>query len=74
MLPTVRIPGHLLGITGTLSLLAETLETICADYCSCRAGFQHVLFTDGIKAVTPNGVLGNPHGMSSELGFACLNG
>jgi creatinine amidohydrolase len=31
------------------------------------------VFTDGIKAVTPNGVLGNPHGMSSELGFACLN-
>ncbi|MGS2591055.1 hypothetical protein [Streptomyces hebeiensis] len=32
------------------------------------------LFTDGGKAVASNGVLGNPRGMSSELGFACLNG
>lgn len=31
------------------------------------------LFTDGVKAVAPGGVLGNPHGMSSGLGFACLN-
>ncbi len=31
------------------------------------------VFTDGIKAITPSGVLGDPHGMSSELGFACLN-
>ncbi|GAA3651352.1 hypothetical protein GCM10022420_028880 [Streptomyces iranensis] len=31
------------------------------------------VFTDGVKAVASRGVLGNPHGMSSELGFACLN-
>ncbi|MER8003157.1 hypothetical protein [Streptomyces sp. NPDC095613] len=31
------------------------------------------LFTDGVKAVASDGVLGNPRGMSSELGFACLN-
>jgi creatinine amidohydrolase len=31
------------------------------------------VFTDGIRAVAPNGVLGDPRGMSSELGFSCLN-
>ncbi|TMU98451.1 creatininase family protein [Streptomyces sp. DASNCL29] len=30
------------------------------------------VFTDGVKAVAPSGVLGDPRGMSSELGFACL--
>ncbi|NIY64105.1 hypothetical protein SMALB_2056 [Streptomyces malaysiensis] len=30
------------------------------------------VFTDGVKAVAPGGVLGDPRGMSSELGFACL--
>lgn len=29
-------------------------------------------FTDGVKAVAPSGVLGDPRGMSSELGSACL--
>jgi len=31
------------------------------------------IFTNGVKAVAPNGVLGNPQGMSSDLGFACLS-
>ncbi|WP_116204719.1 creatininase family protein [Amycolatopsis circi] len=31
------------------------------------------VLTGGVKAVAPNGVLGNPHGMSSDLGFACLS-
>ncbi|MCQ8195501.1 creatininase family protein [Streptomyces rugosispiralis] len=31
------------------------------------------VFTDGVKAVAPSGVLGDPRGMSSELGFACLS-
>ncbi|GAA1171873.1 creatininase family protein [Streptomyces hebeiensis] len=31
------------------------------------------VFTNGLKEVASNGVLGNPRGMSSELGFACLN-
>jgi creatinine amidohydrolase len=30
------------------------------------------IFTEGVKAVAPNGVLGDPRGMSRELGFACL--
>src|ERR1700744_6509287 len=29
------------------------------------------VFTDGIRAIAPNGVLGDPQGMSSELGFSC---
>ncbi|MFB9929749.1 creatininase family protein [Amycolatopsis halotolerans] len=31
------------------------------------------VLTGGVKAVAPDGVLGDPRGMSSELGFACLN-
>lgn len=31
------------------------------------------VFTDGVKAVAPNGVLGDPRGMSADLGFACLS-
>jgi creatinine amidohydrolase len=31
------------------------------------------VFTDGIKAIAPNGVLGDPHGMSADLGISCLN-
>ncbi|MEV0084543.1 creatininase family protein [Saccharopolyspora sp. NPDC050642] len=31
------------------------------------------VLTGGVKAVAPNGVLGDPRGMSSKLGFACLN-
>jgi creatinine amidohydrolase len=30
------------------------------------------VFTDGVKSVAPNGVLGDPRSMSSELGFACM--
>ncbi|MEU6267132.1 creatininase family protein [Saccharopolyspora shandongensis] len=174
VLPTVRIgcSAHHLGFAGTLSVQAETLETICFDCCASLAahGFQRVLIfsahignypllgeiepklaarlpdgpdviafadsaaildvwrdaaghiaalaervgghadiaessimlavrpdlvrsdradagftgtmdedmlaqvlTGGVKAVAPNGVLGDPRGMSSELGFACLN-
>ncbi|WP_329390617.1 hypothetical protein [Streptomyces sp. NBC_01716] len=32
-----------------------------------------LLFTDGVEAVASSGVLGDPHGISSELGFSCLN-
>ncbi|MBB1156208.1 MULTISPECIES: creatininase family protein [Amycolatopsis] len=31
------------------------------------------VLTGGVKAVAPNGVLGDPRGMSSDLGFACLS-
>ncbi|MFD2470398.1 creatininase family protein [Amycolatopsis silviterrae] len=31
------------------------------------------VLTGGVKAVAPNGVLGNPRGMASDLGFACLS-
>ncbi|MEV0052592.1 MULTISPECIES: creatininase family protein [Saccharopolyspora] len=31
------------------------------------------VLTGGVKAVAPSGVLGDPRGMSSKLGFACLN-
>ncbi|MET9146186.1 MULTISPECIES: creatininase family protein [unclassified Streptomyces] len=44
------------------------------------AGFTGVMddellarvLTSGVKAVAPGGVLGDPQGMSSELGFSCL--
>ncbi|MFD8387517.1 creatininase family protein [Streptomyces sp. NPDC059679] len=39
---------------------------------SMDEGLLARVFTDGVKAVAPSGVLGDPRGMSSELGFACL--
>ncbi|MCE0767009.1 creatininase family protein [Pseudonocardia kujensis] len=31
------------------------------------------VFTSGVEAISANGVLGDPHGMSPELGLACLD-
>lgn len=31
------------------------------------------VLTGGVKAIAPGGVLGNPQGMSADLGFACLS-
>lgn len=59
-----------------LAIRPEVVRNDCA-----AAGFTETMndellarvFTDGVKAVASNGVLGNPQGMSSELGFACLD-
>ncbi|MGW2262277.1 hypothetical protein ACWCXE_31425 [Streptomyces sp. NPDC001780] len=57
----------------TLSLQAEARSHLSRLLISGH-GLLARLFTDGVKAVASNGVLGDPRGMSSELVFACLNG
>jgi creatinine amidohydrolase len=73
-----RVGGHA-DIAESSVILALSPESVRTD--RAAAGFTGAMddallarvFTEGIKAITPNGVLGDPRGMSSELGFSCLN-
>jgi creatinine amidohydrolase len=75
------LAGHVGGhadVAESSVMLALRPESVRSD--RAAAGFTGPMddallsrvFTDGIKAVAPNGVLGDPAGMSSELGFSCL--
>jgi creatinine amidohydrolase len=76
------LAGHVGGhadIAESSIMLAVRPASVRGD--RARAGFTGPMddaqltrvFTDGVQAIAPNGVLGDPRGMSSELGFACLN-
>ncbi|MEV6980314.1 creatininase family protein [Sphaerisporangium sp. NPDC051017] len=73
-----HVGGHA-DVAESSIMLAVRPDTVRSD--RATAGFTGSMdeellariFTDGVKAVAPNGVLGDPQGMSSELGFACLN-
>ncbi|ART72824.1 creatininase [Mycobacterium dioxanotrophicus] len=51
VLPTVRVgySPHHLGFTGTLSLRASTLESVCEDYCRhlAKDGFERIVMFSG---------------------------
>ena len=72
-----RVGGH--------ADIAESSEMLCIRPDLVReelaeaghvAGFDAALaeriFTEGLRAVTPNGVLGDPRGMSREIGERCI--
>ncbi|WP_202512518.1 creatininase family protein [Streptomyces sp. SID3343] len=73
-----RVGGHA-DIAESSIMLAVRPDAVRND--RAAAGFTGPMddellarvFTDGIKAIAPDGVLGDPRGMSSELGFACLD-
>ncbi|WP_028936330.1 creatininase family protein [Pseudonocardia spinosispora] len=73
-----RVGGHA-DIAESSIMLAMRPDAVRHDL--ARAGFTGAMddallsrvFTDGIKAVAPDGVLGDPRGMSPELGLACLS-
>lgn len=73
-----RVGGHA-DIAETSIMLAMRPDLVRSD--RADAGFTATMdqdmlaqvLTGGVKALAPNGVLGDPRGMSSELGFACLN-
>ncbi|TMU98423.1 creatininase family protein [Streptomyces sp. DASNCL29] len=73
-----HVGGHA-DVAETSIMLAVRPEVVRND--RAAAGFTGSMneellarvFTDGVRAVAPNGVLGDPKGMSSELGFSCLN-
>lgn len=72
-----RVGGHA-DVAESSIMLAVRPDAVRND--RAAAGFTGFMddvllarvFTDGVKAVAPGGVLGDPRGMSSELGFACL--
>ncbi|MGW4397966.1 creatininase family protein [Amycolatopsis nivea] len=73
-----QIGGHA-DVAESSIMLALRPEAVRADRAAAGLGepmddalLARVL-TGGVKAVAPNGVLGNPLGMSSDLGFACLS-
>ncbi|WP_206077943.1 creatininase family protein [Prauserella endophytica] len=76
------LAGHVGGhadIAETSIMLAVRPDAVRSE--RAAAGFPGPMtvqllarvFTNGVAAVAPNGVLGNPDGMSPELGFECLN-
>lgn len=72
-----HVGGHA-DVAESSVMLALRPESVLED--RAAAGFTGPMndallsrvFTDGVKAVAPSGILGDPNGMSSELGFSCL--
>jgi creatinine amidohydrolase len=72
-----RVGGHADIAEGSI-MLAMHPELVRAD--AAEAGFTGDLtpeviarlFRDGIGAIAPNGVLGDPHGMSAAIGLRCI--
>ncbi|NGO67305.1 creatininase family protein [Streptomyces boncukensis] len=77
------LAGHVGGhadVAESSIMLAVRPDAVRGD--RAAAGFSEPMneqllakvLTGGVSALSPNGVLGNPQGMSSDLGFACLSG
>jgi creatinine amidohydrolase len=81
---TVEAFGEDPGKVGTHADIAETSTVLSLNPALVRADriekgyvgdyerMRPVLFRDGMKAVSANGVFGDPTGMSAELGVRCL--
>lgn len=80
-----ELAPDLVGRVGGHADIAETSEMLCIRPGLVRgelaepgyvAGFDDEvaerIFRDGFRAVTPNGVLGDPRGMSREIGDLCI--
>ncbi len=72
-----RVGGHA-DIAESSEMLCIRPDLVRKDLAEqgCLADFDDALsdriFRDGFRSVTPNGILGDAHGMSREIGERCI--